>query len=117
MLAFIAVNFRSAHAGRSCAYLQIDIARKLQPFPIFCLTKQKGSVVLLLLVALQSNSTNSVLTNDGALGAGIKELKPGVAAPTISKSWPLREQSGPGANINTGLSLTRSSRFYPITNG
>ena len=82
MLAFIAVNFRSAHAGRSCAYLQIDIARKLQPFPVFCLTKQKGSVVLILL-ALQSNSTGSVLTNDGTLGAGIKELKPGAAASVL----------------------------------
>ena len=83
MLAFIAVNFCSAHAGRSCAYLQIDIARKLQPFPIFCLTKQKGSVVLLLLVALQSNSTGSVLTNNGTLGAGIRELKPGAAASVL----------------------------------
>ena len=30
---------------------------------------------------LQSNSTGSVLINDGTLGAGIKELKPGAAAP------------------------------------
>ena len=48
--------------------------------PVFCLTKQKGSVELILLV-LQSNSTGSVLINDGTLGAGIKELKPGAAAP------------------------------------
>ena len=41
--------------------------------------KQKGSVELIVL-ALQSNSIGSVLINDGALGAGIKELKPGAAA-------------------------------------
>ena len=35
----------------------------------------------LILLALQSNSTGSVLINDGTLGAGIKELKPGAAAP------------------------------------
>ena len=49
-------------------------------FLFFCLTKQKGSVELILLV-LQSNSTGSVLNNHGALGAGIKELKSGAAAP------------------------------------
>ena len=48
----------------------------------FCLTKQKGSVVLILL-ALQSNSTGSVLTYKGALDVGIRELKPGVAAPLV----------------------------------
>ena len=36
---------------------------------------------MLILLALQSNSTGSVLINDGTLGAGIKELKPGAAAP------------------------------------
>ena len=37
---------------------------------------------MLILLALQSNSTGSVPTNNGRLGVGIKELKPGVAAPT-----------------------------------
>ena len=37
----------------------------------------------LILLALQSNSTGSVLINDGTLGAGIRELKPGAAAPII----------------------------------
>ena len=36
-------------------------------------------------LALQSNLNDSVLTNDGTLGAGISELKPGVAAPNITK--------------------------------
>ena len=36
---------------------------------------------MLILLALQSNSVGSVLTNNGTLGAGIKKLKPGVAAP------------------------------------
>ena len=48
----------------------------------FCLTKQKGSVVLILL-ALPSNSTGSMRTNGRTLGAGIRELKPGVAAPMV----------------------------------
>ena len=38
---------------------------------------------MLILLALQSNSTGSVQTNDGTLGAEIIELKFGVAAPTI----------------------------------
>ena len=54
-------------------------------FLFFCLTKQKGSVELILL-ALQSNSTGSVLINDGTLGAGIKELKPDAAAPILLMS-------------------------------
>ena len=49
----------------------------------FFLTKQKGSVALILL-ALQNNSTGSVLANDGTLDVGIRELKPGVAAPVRS---------------------------------
>ena len=49
--------------------------------PVFCLTKQKGSVELILL-GLQSNSAGSVLVNDSTFGAGIKELKPGAAAPS-----------------------------------
>ena len=32
------------------------------------------------LLALQSNSTGLVHVNDGTLGSGIRELKPGVAA-------------------------------------
>ena len=55
-------------------------ARKLSTVSCFCLTKQKGSVELILL-ALQSNSTGSVLINDGTLGARIKELKLSAAAP------------------------------------
>ena len=50
--------------------------RKASTVSCFCLTKQKGSVELILL-ALRSNSTGSVLINDGTLGAGIKDLKPG----------------------------------------
>ena len=36
---------------------------------------------MLILLALQSNSVGSVLTKDGTLGAEIRELKPGAAAP------------------------------------
>ena len=39
---------------------------------------------MLILLAVQSNSTGSVLINDGTLGAGIKELKPGAAATMAS---------------------------------
>ena len=64
--------------------LRIFVNKTLQEsfsrFLFFCLTKQKGSIELILLV-LQSNSTGSVLINDGTLGAGIKKLKPGAAAP------------------------------------
>ena len=77
MAAFIAVNFRSAHAE-----LRVFVDKsfkKALTVSCFRLTKQKGSVVLILL-ALQSNSTGSVLINDGTLGAG--ELKPGVVVPT-----------------------------------
>ena len=51
---------------------------------LFCLTKQKGFVELILL-ALQSTSTGSVLIKNGKLGAGIKELKPGASAPPIQE--------------------------------
>ena len=84
-VAFFCVNFRSAHAGRSFAYLYIKNCKKASTVSCFCLTKQKGSVELILL-ALQSNSTGSVLINDGTLGAGIKELKPGAAAPTFTQA-------------------------------
>ena len=46
------------------------------------MTKQKGSVELVLL-AIQSNSIGLMLINDGTLGEGIKELKPGAAAPGV----------------------------------
>ena len=80
MAAFIAVNFRSAHVGRELGIFVNENCKKASIVSCFCLTKQKGSVVLILL-ALQSNSTGSVLINDGTLGVGIKELKPGAAAP------------------------------------
>ena len=83
MVAFIPVNIRSAYTGRSCAYLQTKNCKKASTVSCFCLTKQKGSVELILL-ALQSNSTGLMLINDGTLGAGIKELKPGAAAPIAS---------------------------------
>ena len=38
---------------------------------------------MLVILALQSNSAGSVLINDRTLGAGIKELKPGVAASNV----------------------------------
>ena len=57
-------------------------SKKALTVSCFCLTKQKGSVELIL-PTLQSNSTGSVLINDGTLGAGIKELKPGAAAPSV----------------------------------
>ena len=38
---------------------------------------------MLILPALQSNSTGSVLINDGTLGAGIRELKACAAATMI----------------------------------
>ena len=50
--------------------------KKASTVSYFCLTKQKGFVMPIFL-ALQSNSTGSVLINDGTLGAGIRELKPG----------------------------------------
>ena len=37
--------------------------------------------LILILLALQSNATGSLLINDGTLGAGIKQLKPGAVAP------------------------------------
>ena len=37
---------------------------------------------MLISLAIQNNSTGSVLTNGGTLDAEIRELKPGVAAPT-----------------------------------
>ena len=66
------------------AELRIFVNKELQPFPVFCLTKQKGSVELVLL-ALQSNWIGSLLINDGTLGEGIKELKPGAATPGVRK--------------------------------
>ena len=45
--------------------------KKTSTVSCFCLTKQKGSVVPILL-ALQNNSTGSVLTNDGTLAAGTR---------------------------------------------
>ena len=36
---------------------------------------------MLILLGLQGKSIGSALINDGTLGAGIKELKPGAAAP------------------------------------
>ena len=69
----------------------------------FCLTKQKGFVVLILL-ALQSNSAGSVLINDGTLGARIKELKPGVATHKIeTKSAPLKIEA---------VSASKGSKAY-----
>ena len=53
--------------------------KKASTVSCFSLTKQKGSAVSIL-PALQSNSAGSVLTNDGTIGAGIRELKPGAAA-------------------------------------
>ena len=41
---------------------------------------------MLILLALQKNSTGSVLIKDGRLGAEIKELKPGIAAPGVIDS-------------------------------
>ena len=71
---------------------------------------------MLTLLALQSNSTSSVLTNDGTLGAGIRELKPGVAAPTvISGNGEIfivlllgKENSSPSVNTNVGWSVIES---------
>ena len=34
VVAFIAVNIRSAHAGRSCVYLQIKIEKTFQQLPV-----------------------------------------------------------------------------------
>ena len=59
--------------------------KKASAVSCFCLTKQKGSVELILL-ALQSNFTGSMLTIDRRLGAGIKELKPGAATPMITNN-------------------------------
>ena len=61
-------------------------SKKVLTVPCFCLTKQKESAVLILL-DLQNNSIGSVLTNNGSLGGGIKELKPGIAAPFCDKNW------------------------------
>ena len=55
--------------------------KKNQTVSCFCLTNLKGSVVLIL--ALQNNSTGLVLINDSTPGAGSRELKPGVAAPSM----------------------------------
>ena len=69
--AFIAVKFRSTHAGSSCGYLSIKVQENFN-VSCFCLTKQKGSVVLILL-ALRSNSFGLGLIIDGTLSAGIRE--------------------------------------------
>ena len=60
----------------------VEVATKASNVSCFCETKQKKSVgPALISLALQSDSAGSVLTNDGTLGAGIRELKLGVAAP------------------------------------
>ena len=82
MAALIAVNFRSAHAG---AELRIFVNKKLQEnFNGFLFLSDEAEWIRNAnssLLALQSNSTGSVLINNGTLGAAIRELKPGVAAP------------------------------------
>ena len=42
---------------------------------------------MLILLALQSNSVGSVLSKNGRLGAGNRELKPVVATPPRTKSY------------------------------
>ena len=76
---FVAVKFSFCARW---AKQRIFVNKNCKASTVFCfrLIKQKGSAVLILL-ALQSNSTSSVLTNDGTLGAEIRELKPGAAAP------------------------------------
>ena len=39
------------------------------------------------MLVLQSNSAGSVPTNDGTLGAEIRELKPCVAAPEVKSNF------------------------------
>ena len=55
--------------------------KKASTFSFFCLTEQKGSLVLTLLI-IQYNSTSSVLINHGTLDVEIREFKPGAAAPS-----------------------------------
>ena len=105
MVAFIAVNFRSAHAGRRCAYSQIKKLQESFDRFLFFLTKQKGSVELILL-ALQSNYTGSVLINDGTLGAEIKKLKPGAAASIIASFFY-------EYNCHKHLSRNMTVRYFP----
>ena len=76
--AFITVNFRSAYAGRSWAYLYTKIARRLQPF----LFDKAEKIRRANITSSTKQLAGSVLTNDGRLGAETRKLKPGVAAPT-----------------------------------
>ena len=80
-------------------------------FLFFCLTKQKGLVELILLV-LQSNSTGSVLINDGTLGAGIKELKPGAAAPNIADA--ISRPNNHIADLNNVLPITKGLDYLRL---
>ena len=82
MTVFIAVDFLFCTRWAELCIFVNKNCKKTSTVSCFCLTKQKGFVVLIL-IALQTNFTSLVLISDGALGAGIRELTPGAAAPNI----------------------------------
>ena len=79
MVAFISTEFSFCVRWAELSIFVNKNGKKTSTVFCFCLTKQKRSTVLILL-ALQNYLTGSLLTNKGTFGAGIRELKPGVAA-------------------------------------
>ena len=73
---------------------------------------------MLVLPALQSNSAGSVLTNDGRLGAEIRELKPGLSAPpTLYRPVKRLRQTSRGcdATVSVGdISIAQASFVFQI---
>ena len=65
---------------------------------------------MLKLLALQDNSTGSVLTNDGMLGEEVRDLKPGVAALAISLHYYFLNTLEK-VTFSLGFSFTLSVRF------
>ena len=65
--------------------------------------------VEVILLAPQSNSTGSVLINDDTLGAGIKVLKLGVAAPSTALDIPLAYYIKKEATVEKFLKVFKHS--------
>ena len=80
MVVFITLEFSFCAGWTSLRIFVNKNCKKTSTVSFFFLTNQKGSVVLILL-SLQNNSTGSMLTNNDALGAEIRELKARVVAP------------------------------------
>ena len=68
-------------------FLEIKVARKLQPFLFLCDEAERISCANITSPPKQLDWL--VLTNDGKLGVRIKQWKPGVAAPSVLLELPL----------------------------